>query len=76
MREVLSFLLAASLALVAGVNYTYDAAGRLIKVDYGHGSIINYTCDKAGSAANGDNLFSCTYGGSATPAGALITVQQ
>jgi hypothetical protein len=28
------------------------------------------------SAANGDNLFSCTYGGSATPAGALITVQQ
>jgi uncharacterized protein (TIGR03437 family) len=28
------------------------------------------------SAANGDNLFSCTYGGSATPAGALINVQQ
>ncbi len=35
---------------------------------------LNVTVPNA--AANGDNSFSCTYGGSATPVGALITVQK
>jgi uncharacterized protein (TIGR03437 family) len=49
MNVVFSFLLASSLALAAGINYTYDAAGRLIKVDYGNGSTITYTYDKSGN---------------------------
>lgn len=49
MKVILPLLLAASLALTAGINYTYDATGRLLKVDYGNGSIINYTYDKAGN---------------------------
>ena len=41
--------------LVAGVsgdntsNYSYDAAGRLVKADYGNGSVVLYTYDKAGN---------------------------
>jgi YD repeat-containing protein len=31
------------------VNYSYDAAGRLTKVDYGNNSVINYTYDAAGN---------------------------
>jgi len=31
------------------VNYSYDDAGRLIKVDYGNGQSISYTYDKAGN---------------------------
>ena len=31
------------------VNYTYDDAGRLIKVEYEDGKVINYTYDKAGN---------------------------
>jgi uncharacterized protein (TIGR03437 family) len=38
-----------ALPLAAAVNYTYDAAGRLIKVDYGNGSAISYTYDNAGN---------------------------
>jgi uncharacterized protein (TIGR03437 family) len=36
-------------AVADAVNYTYDAAGRLIKVDYGNGYSINYTYDNAGN---------------------------
>jgi len=36
--------------LVAGtVNYTYDEAGRLIKVEYGNGKTIDYVYDNAGN---------------------------
>jgi uncharacterized protein (TIGR03437 family) len=42
-------LLLALLASAAGVSYTYDAAGRLVKVDYSNGSTIAYTYDKAGN---------------------------
>lgn len=60
--SVLLFLpLAAS---AAGVNYTYDSSGRLIKADYGNGSVITYTYDKAG------NLTSRV---SQSPAGPVIT---
>jgi YD repeat-containing protein len=31
------------------VNYSYDDAGRLTKVDYGNGQSISYTYDKAGN---------------------------
>ena len=31
------------------VNYSYDDAGRLIKVDYSNGQSISYTYDKAGN---------------------------
>jgi uncharacterized repeat protein (TIGR01451 family) len=34
---------------LSDVNYTYDAAGRLIKVDYGNGTVITYTYDPAGN---------------------------
>ncbi len=40
--------LAATL-LAANVQYTYDAAGRLAKVDYGDGRIVSYTYDAAGN---------------------------
>ena len=85
MREILSFLLAASLALATGINYSYDAAGRLIKVDYGNGSIINYTYDKAGnlltrsvqSASSGPLITSVTVanGGTAIAQNTFIVIK-
>lgn len=41
-------LLAAQLA-IAAVTYSYDAAGRLAKVDYGAAGSIVYTYDAAGN---------------------------
>jgi uncharacterized protein (TIGR03437 family) len=38
-----------SSALADTVNYSYDDAGRLIKVAYPNGSVISYTYDKAGN---------------------------
>jgi uncharacterized protein (TIGR03437 family) len=85
MKEALSFLLAATLALAANVNYTYDAAGRLIKVDYGNGSIVNYTYDKAGnlltrlvqSASSGPLITSITVanGGAAIAQNTFIVIK-
>jgi uncharacterized protein (TIGR03437 family) len=42
---------AASL-LADNVTYTYDAADRLVKVDYGNGKTITYTYDKSGNLLN------------------------
>jgi YD repeat-containing protein len=56
------------LPLAAAVNYTYDAAGRLVKVDYGNGSTISYTYDKAG------NLLSRSVKASSGPAISSVTV--
>lgn len=42
-------LLGAGLVCAAPVNYSYDAAGRLTKVDYGNGSAIAYSYDAAGN---------------------------
>ena len=56
MRAIhLSLLLLATLAAPAfadRVVYTYDAAHRLTAVDYGNGSVINYTYDKSGNLLN------------------------
>ncbi len=44
------FFLPVSAAFAAGtINYTYDAAGRLIRAAYPNGTVISYTYDKAGN---------------------------
>jgi len=47
-RSILTFF-AAQLMFAAAVTYSYDSAGRLVKVDYGAGGSINYTYDQAGN---------------------------
>ena len=50
MKAVIAVLAIGCLcASAAVVNYTYDAAGRLVKVDYGNGSVIAYAYDNAGN---------------------------
>jgi uncharacterized protein (TIGR03437 family) len=49
MKHAIVFFAAAILTAAGSVNYSYDSAGRLIKVDYGNGSVVNYTYDKAGN---------------------------
>ena len=49
MKWAFPLLLVMGLALAASINYTYDAAGRLVKVDYGNGSTIIYSYDKSGN---------------------------
>lgn len=62
---LLSFALAASLS-AAVVNYSYDAAGRLVKIDYGAtGGSITYTYDKAGNLLS-RTVVSATAAASAT----------
>jgi len=48
---VLFLLLTLTIAPVFSgtITYTYDDAGRLIKVDYGDGKTIEYTYDNAGN---------------------------
>jgi YD repeat-containing protein len=59
MKHILYLVVLATLPALAAVTYSYDAAGRLSKVDYGNGTVLNYTYDKAGNllsrvvAANG-----------------------
>jgi len=36
-------------AAFGATNYSYDAAGRLTKVDYGGGKTLTYTYDSAGN---------------------------
>lgn len=48
MKRILYFVLAA-LPAAASATYSYDAAGRLVKADYGNGAAISYTYDKAGN---------------------------
>ena len=47
--RILIATLAGLVPLSAAVNYSYDAAGRLITVSYGGGATISYTYDKAGN---------------------------
>jgi uncharacterized protein (TIGR03437 family) len=49
MRLLLLFTLAVPLAFAAAANYSYDSAGRLIRIDYGASGSIVYTYDKAGN---------------------------
>ncbi len=65
MNRIVLTLIAAQI-MFAAVNYSYDTAGRLVKIDYGSAGSIAYTYDKGG------NLLSRTVsGGSAT--GGTIT---
>jgi len=79
MKRILLTLIAAQL-MFAAVNYSYDAAGRLTKVDYGSAGSINYTYDKAGnllsrnvvtSAASGGVITSINTAGSPASAGIM-----
>ena len=49
MKHLALFLLLTAITVAGVVNYTYDAAGRLVKVDYGNGGSIVYTYDSAGN---------------------------
>ena len=49
MRRACYLLLLAAAALAGTVSYTYDDAGRLVKVDYGDGRSISYTYDNGGN---------------------------
>jgi len=59
--KLLSLALLPILPALAAVTYSYDAAGRLSKVDYGNGTVISYTYDSAG------NLLSRTAQGGTAP---------
>lgn len=51
-KRLIQFLLIAQLTIAAAVNYSYDAAGRLVKVDYGSAGSIAYTYDNAGNVTS------------------------
>jgi uncharacterized protein (TIGR03437 family) len=48
-KQLMLLLLASRLVLAASVNYSYDAAGRLTRIDYGSSGSITYTYDNAGN---------------------------
>ena len=49
MKPLILTILLAGLAIAGSVQYTYDAAGRLILADYGNGKTIAYTYDASGN---------------------------
>jgi uncharacterized protein (TIGR03437 family) len=49
MLNRIALTLIAAQVMFAAVNYSYDAAGRLTKVDYGSAGSITYTYDKGGN---------------------------
>jgi len=65
--RILIFTVALPLTFAASVNYSYDAAGRLAKIDYGTAGSISYTYDKAG------NLLNRTVQSGASSTGGTIT---
>ena len=68
-KVLFSMLLFAAASCVGDtVNYTYDNAGRLVRIDYSSGSAITYTYDPAG------NLLSRSVktASDATPSGSAI----
>lgn len=49
-RTILLMLAMVSMALAAdSIKYSYDAAGRLTRADYGDGRVIVYSYDPAGN---------------------------
>src|SRR5262245_44218154 len=48
MKRLFLFLFATFIQ-AAAVSYSYDAAGRLTKIDYGSAGVITYAYDKAGN---------------------------
>jgi uncharacterized protein (TIGR03437 family) len=47
-----ALLIVTAFAMASNVNYTYDAAGRLVQVDFGNGKAIVYSYDPAGNILN------------------------
>src|SRR5579871_3150014 len=68
LTRILLTIVAAPLIFAAAVNYSYDAGGRLIRVDYGASGSISYTYDKAG------NLLSRVVTSGATAGGTITSV--
>ena len=62
----MSFQIVLAFTLAAVVNYTYDAAGRLTKIDYGAGGSISYAYDKAGNLLSRSVSTSNAVGGTIT----------
>jgi YD repeat-containing protein len=60
---LLGLTLFAASAMAGTETYSYDAAGRLIAVDYGGGVVVRYTYDKNG------NILSQNAGGKSDAAG-------
>jgi uncharacterized protein (TIGR03437 family) len=67
-NRCLLLLVAVSTMFAAAVTYSYDAAGRLIKADYGAAGAITYSYDKAG------NLLSRTVTSGSASAGTITSV--
>ena len=67
--RLILFLLASQLIIAAAVNYSYDATGRLAKIDYGAAGSISYTYDKAG------NVTSRTVQSGSPGASAIVSAQ-
>src|SRR5436309_13684712 len=67
-KRIVSFLVAGQLA-AAAVTYSYDAAGRLAKIDYGAAGSISYTYDNAG------NVLSRTVQSSASAASVVASAK-
>ena len=44
-----AILLVSHFSAASNITYTYDGVGRLIRVDYGDGKIVEYTYDNAGN---------------------------
>ena len=65
--KALLWLVVSGLAWGGIVNYSYDAAGRLVKVDYGGGGSIVYTYDNAGNLKSRTTVSAAT---TANPAAA------
>jgi uncharacterized protein (TIGR03437 family) len=79
LNRILLTLIAAQLTFAA-VNYSYDAAGRLTKIDYGSAGSITYTYDKGGNLLSRSVVTAAATGGvitsvntSGSPASAGIT---
>jgi uncharacterized protein (TIGR03437 family) len=78
----------AAAASAAHVAYTYDAAGRLAKADYGNGVVFSYTYDKAGNLLsrtvtasaptpvifNGGVISAASYQGGAVAPGEIVAI--
>ncbi|MGH9723217.1 MAG: RHS repeat domain-containing protein [Bryobacteraceae bacterium] len=68
---LLSVFFTAAVTTADAVNYSYDAAGRLIKADYGNGKSIAYTYDKAGNLLKREVV-----SGAASPASTVPETRQ
>jgi uncharacterized protein (TIGR03437 family) len=65
-HRFLLLMLAVQMAFATTVNYSYDAGGRLIRIDYGLAGSINYTYDASGNLLSRTVLPATTNGGTIT----------